>query len=188
MALEFSSSEAWGAYTQAFHFNDLPISNGSLSGWVQLPTMDIAGNSADGWTLSGGTIQIWNSDYSTLFVSGLLAGGDIIPIGSYATAYNTFQTDIVVTFVNNTIGSPILDAIDTYRNLDLYLYFDSSSSSFEEHVLSKAKAKSGENVNPLSGSITVVPTPGALVLGSIGLVLGSVGANLANRLRRRKTL
>jgi hypothetical protein len=159
--------------------------------------MTVSGNPTDGWTLSGGPIQITDwVDPTTVYMDGTLAGGDLVPVDIHATAYTAFRTDIVVASVNNTIGSPALDDIDSARKLDLWMPFTrigkakDAPSSFEEMLeldsgvfegMGKLTKKSGE-----AGSMTVIPAPGALVLGSVGVVFGSVGANLASWLRRRR--
>ncbi len=167
-------------------------------GEVRIPEMTVTGNSIDGWTLSGGTIKIFDWEFpATEYMVGTLGVGDLIPDGNDLTAYTNLQTDIVVTSVNNSIGSDALDQIDAVGKLDFNLDFvgyavEPDQLDFET-ALQKGKkgvvyeyysAKKKKGVG--DGSMTVIPAPGALVLSSVGLVFGSAGANLVNWLRRRK--
>jgi hypothetical protein len=164
-------------------------------GEIIMPGMTVGGNPTDGWTLSGGTIKIIDWEFpATEYMVGTLGIGDLIPDVNYATAYTSFQTDIVVTDVDNSIGSDALDEIDTFGKLDFYLnligYAAEPDQPDFETALKKMKKDTtykwyAKKKSP-TGSMTVIPVPGALVLSSIGLVFGSAGANLTRWLVKRK--
>jgi len=164
-------------------------------GEVIYPSMTVAGNSTDGWTLSGGTIKIIDWEFPTTeYMVGTLGIGDLIPDGNNATAYTSFQTDIAVTDVDNSISSPVLDDIAAVGKLDFHLNLvgigPTGQLDFENALQSEIgeyywKAKKSKSPS-LNSSMTIIPAPGALVLSSIGLVFISVGANFTSWLRKRK--
>lgn len=169
---------------------------------VVIPDLTVGGNSTDGWTVSGGTIQIvqWD-DPSTVYLSGILGEGDLVltgdPYNEYI-AYTAFQTDIIVTDIFNPIESAILTEIDADRRLDFSL-------GYVDYVAKKKIVKKTEPLSPISfedmlgedsgmyevygpegGTLSSIPAPGALVLCGGGLLFGSVGANLRKWRNRRR--
>lgn len=121
-----------------------------------------------GTVTSSSVIQIKDSTGNVL-LEGTLSDGTFAAFYTTSVIYPEMALDIVVTSVNNTVGSDILSLISVGDNLDFNLTLQ-WSSLFDSMITT-----SGTGSNGFSGSMIfnseLVPEPATLILLSIGGVL-----------------
>ena len=177
------------ASASTFSFGKIPIgaAQGGIadslvgSAYVDIPDM-VVGGGPGSWTLPGGTIYIRDLG-DTALMTGTLGSGNLDAIGITGVAYPMFKTDVIVSSVNNSIGSSVLDTIDSVGLLDFEMTISGGPSTFpgDDDFSQMLQQPSGIWSDGLSGSMTVIPAPGALMLAAVGV-------GLLGWMRRRQSL
>ncbi len=141
-----------------------------VGAWVYLPNFSVGGISGGPYTLTpvDSTISIKNAS-GTVLLSGTLGSGDLFPVGTTAAGYTTYKVDITNITVNNSIGSAALASIANMSDptLDFELSFNGAPRKGFKWMLDNNQPGN----DGFSGAMTVVPAPGAILLGSIGVCL-----------------
>ena len=178
------------ASASTFSFGSIPIgaAEGGITdplvglAYIDIPDM-VVGGSPGSWTLPGGTIRIRLISDDTVLMAGTLGAGNLNAIGITGVAYPMFKTDVIVGSVNNSIASSALDAISGVGKLDFEMTISGGPSTFagDDDFNQMLQEPSGIWGDGLSGSMTVIPAPDAVLLAA-------VGAGLMGWMRRRRSL
>ena len=138
--------------------------------FLYLPNLNLVNYSSmmsgmgTGTIVSGGIVEIQDAGGNVL-LKGTLTDGSYTAIFATSVIYPEVSLDILVTEVNNTIGSDYLDTVSVGDYFDLNLTLQ-SSANFETTIQSV-----GTTTNGFSGSMTLIPEPATLILLSIGGML-----------------
>jgi len=138
---------------------------------VYLPDLSVSGIPGGPYVLTPvtGIISIKSPDGTVTYLSGTLGLGDLVPVGTTALCYTTFDVDITSIIVNNTIGSDALAAIADMNDpkMDFELTFQGAPSKGFKWMLDNNKTGS----DGFSGAMTVyddVPEPATICLLAAG--------------------
>lgn len=147
-------AQADALYDQFVFLPDLTLTNYAGSGGIG--TGDIT---------TGGTVQIKDGS-GNILLSGTLADGTYTAIFATSVFYPEVAMDILVTSVDNSIGSAYLSGINPgmYFDLNLTLQASENFSTMIDDV--------GQGSNGFSGSMsTVIPEPATMALLALGGML-----------------
>jgi hypothetical protein len=169
-----------GAGTGVFSFSqmiDIDAIQGATTDalydeFVYLPSMTLASytpgmiaGTGIGVLAGGGVVEIKDGLGNTL-VKGDLVGGNFVAVFATSVLYPEIAMDILITEVNNTIGSAYLATLSKgmYFDLNLSLQW---SKNFDTMIQS-----GGSGHNGFSGSLTsIIPEPATMILLSLGGLL-----------------
>ncbi len=102
-------------------------------------------------------------------LTGLLASGGVMTVGSAGAFYPTVQIDIIITSLQNAIGSPFIDTLKVGYGFNFDLTLQDSSLDMASMILTNKTVQQGST---LSGSmVTIIPEPATMVLLCLGSVL-----------------
>lgn len=151
-----------GAQTDALYDMFVVLPNLTLTSYVQGP---IPG--AGVGTIAGGGIVEIQDTAGNVLVSGVLSGGNFYAIFGASAFYPEIATEILITQVNNTVGSNYLNGLSAGMFFDLSLSLQ-ASADFDTIIQSGQTASNG-----FSGSFTaIIPEPATLsILGLGGMLL-----------------
>lgn len=114
-------------------------------------------------TIAGGGVVEIKDNVGNVLVSGNLLGGSFAAIYATSVLYPEIGMDIVITQVNNTIGSAYLNTLSAGMYFDLNLSIQ-ASTNFDTLIQNHQRGSNG-----FSGSLTaIIPEPATLVLLTIG--------------------
>jgi hypothetical protein len=156
-----------------------------VGAYVFIPNLTVGGIPGGPYTLTpagAGTITIESSSTQgagTVYLTGTLGNGDLETAGTTGTGYTVFQADITGITIVNPIGSGALAAIAAITDplLDFELSLQGGPSAGFKYMLDNNISFS----DGFSGAMTIIPAPGAILLGGIGVCL-------VGWLRRRSTI
>ncbi len=124
---------------------------------LTLSSVVIVGGFVEAVVSPGSPISIKDAGGNVL-LEGTLGNGDFIAMNTISGAYSEFMTDIIVTYVSNTIGSDLLDTIQVGTELDFNLTVQ-HRTNFADII-----GQDIETGGALSGSMSIVPEPATLAL------------------------
>jgi len=132
---------------------------------VYIPTFNVSaiGDGTYNLTpLGDPTISIKNSDGSSVYLTGTLSSGNLVPIGTIGAAYTQFQSDIFnvkVTYAGELLGSAALDAIVKSGTMSLDFELALLGGSGTNYMsLTEMLAGGYSGGNGFSGAMTI-PEP-----------------------------
>jgi hypothetical protein len=147
---------------------------------VDIPDLTVSFDGTSYWLtpVSPATISIIDGVPVTHF-SGTLGIGDLILAVSAAPTYTQIKADITSISITQTSPvSPTLQAIlDAGLPMDMVMTLNYSGQNITSAVQNGTSLSGGD----VSGSMSIIPAPGAILLGSIGVAF-------VGWLRRRRTL
>ena len=137
---------------------------------VYIPTFNVSaiGDGTYNLTpLGDPTISIKNSDGSSVYLTGTLSSGNLVPIGTIGAAYTQFQSDIFnvkVTYAGELLGSAALDAIVKSGTMSLDFELALLGGSGTNYMsLTEMLAGGYSGGNGFSGAMTI-PEPTTIAL------------------------
>jgi hypothetical protein len=182
--IEFSKSPGGGwSYSDGVFTFSQPVSVVSgldsasdtlVGALVYIPDLVVEGIGGGSYTLNPVTslIEIRGTD-GTLYLTGVLSVGDLVPAGTTAAGYTLFDTDITDVQVYNTIGSGALASIGTALDFQLTLTGGPAQgmAAMLELNLAGSDGFFGAMTAVDTPKLAMVPAPGAVLLGGIGVCL-----------------
>jgi hypothetical protein len=141
---------------------------------VYIPTLTVGGIPDGPYTLTplgSSTISITSEDSSVVYLTGTLAPGDLIAVGTIGAGYTCFQADITnvtVTAEGQALGSAALDTIANWNipSLDFELSLQGGSGT-NYHSLTEMLDGGYAGGNGFSGAMTI-PEPATIALLGLG--------------------
>jgi hypothetical protein len=121
--------------------------------------------------LGSSTITIRSADGTQIYLQGMLATGDLIPVGTIGAAYSSFTADItniIITDAGKALGSAALSAIikSGVKSLDFELSLQGGSGT-NYHTLAEMLSGGYIGGNGFSGAMSI-PEPATIALLSFG--------------------
>ena len=149
------------------------VQNGAVDAlegqFVFIPNMTLSNEVISGGlvkaAITPGTLISIKDAGGNVILEGTLGDGDFFAYNTISGAYSEFMTDIIVTSINYTIGSNLLDTIRVGTELDFNLTLQHRSNFAD--IIGQGIEASGT----LSGSMSIVPEPATMVLLAIGGLL-----------------
>jgi hypothetical protein len=141
---------------------------------VYIPTLTVGGIPDGPYTLTplgSSTISITSEDSSVVYLTGTLAPGDLIAVGTIGAGYTCFQADITnvtVTAEGQALDSAALDTIANWNipSLDFELSLQGGSGT-NYHSLTEMLDGGYVGGNGFSGAMTI-PEPATIALLGLG--------------------
>ena len=141
---------------------------------VYIPTLTVGGVPDGPYTLTplgSPTVAIKSADNSQVYLTGVLAPGDLVPVGTIGAGYTCFTADIseiTVTAAGKALGSAALSAIANSGTptLDFELSLQGGSGT-NYHSLTEMLAGGYSGGNGFSGAMSI-PEPATIALLSFG--------------------